>query len=646
MKYLIITLLLLLNIHVSQARNDDDTFFAASLIAPEFKENAHAVIRNANVDLSILSTSKIKYKKSMAVTILDAKGADYAKLYVQYNLLKKIDDISGNIYDASGKVIKEIRKKDALDMSTYGSGIFHSDSRVLKFNFDHYKYPFTVEYTIEATLNTTFFLPDWDVQPSKDCAVQYSSYTVTYPPEIPVRFKEYLMPSSLLKSDTKDKNGNIVLSWNLRKIPARYEQPFSKADNYESPTLLLCADKFNLLDHEGDMNSWKDLGAFIYKLNEGLDVLPEDKKAMVKSLTDGEASTYGKVQKLYKYMQETTRYVAIEYGINGWQTFDAMDVAKNGYGDCKGLTNYLKALLKEAGIKSYATSVYAGGQDYYKLDESFPSNVFNHIILCVPDKKDTIWVECTSSQLEAGYLGDFTEDRKVLLITENGGFICKTPSYDFNKSFISRKATLTLNPDESIQKVNINNHYSGPMQDELAYYAKTETENKLKEMVNSKFPFATYSVDNFKYTQVGDYHTPALNELVNVSVSGITTKTQKRTFLNLGWMNNPMTSITQSDKRTAPLVLSESFKITDSVIVNIPEGLAIESMPESINLSYDFGSYNTKFEKGSNQIVFIRSYIQNKGAFKVEDYDSYVKMYSAINAGKNNLNLVFLNNKP
>jgi hypothetical protein len=643
MKYLLFPLCLLLNVGYLHAKKEVELSYPVSAIAPELKGNAHAVIREENIELNVVSLNKVKYKKGIAITILDAKGKDYAKLVCGYNTLQEINSITGKLFDQDGKLIREMKEKDAIDVSTFGSSfIFHTDSRIKKFDFNYYNYPFTVLYTIEQTINTTFFLPDWNVQPAMDCSVEKASYSLTYPGNIPVRYKEYLMPSDLVRSEAKENDKNIFV-WNLKNIPAKYEQPMSKFENYEGPTLVLSASRFDLLKHTGNMDSWKELGLFMYTLNNGLDVLPDEKKAAVKSLTAGTSDTYEKVSKLYKYMQESTRYVAIEYGIAGWQTFDALDVAKNGYGDCKGLTNYLKALLKEAGIKSYATLVFAGSEDYFKLDESFPSNVFNHVILCVPDVKDTIWVECTSQQLAAGYLGDFTQDRKVLLITENGGVICQTPSYNLSKSFISRKATLSLSPASNAQRIDLENHYGGLMQDDLSFYTKTQPENKINELVSRKFPFASYSVDHYKYKQTGNYSLPELEETVRVSVSGLITKTQKRTFLSLGWMSNPMVNIDQAKARTVPLVLNKSFKIVDTVIVNLPEGIEIESMPDPVKLMFDFGSYNTTFERSNGQVIFIRNYIQNKGIFKTEDYYNYQKMYNAINEGKSNLNLVFLN---
>ena len=59
-------------------------------------------------------------------------------------------------------------------------------------------------------------------------------------------------------------------------------------------------------------------------------------------------------------MQSRTRYASIQLGIGGYKPAPAMEVSEKGYGDCKGLTNYMSALLKEAGITSYYTWVKSG----------------------------------------------------------------------------------------------------------------------------------------------------------------------------------------------------------------------------------------------------------------------------------------------
>ena len=77
------------------------------------------------------------------------------------------------------------------------------------------------------------------------------------------------------------------------------------------------------------------------------------------------------------------------------------------------------SILKEAGIVSYYAVVRAGKNANY-ITEDFPSQQFNHVILCVPVEKRFCLVECTSQTMPAGYLGDFTSDRYALLVDETG----------------------------------------------------------------------------------------------------------------------------------------------------------------------------------------------------------------------------------
>jgi hypothetical protein len=626
------------------AAKDEAKMYPASQIPEKLKANANAIIRYDKTEVKVLDFDKVAYKHKYAITILNEKGERYATFSEGYNFLTKINDIKGHLYDSSGKEIRSLKEKDVADASTFGhTYAFHDDSRIKHYDFNYSKYPYTVEYEVDKTIKTTFFLPDWEAQPDNNCAVEQSDFSLTYPAAIPVRYKDYQMPATVERSTSKDGDGNDILQWKLKNIYAYKEEPNSKTGNHTSPTIVLSPSQFELLKYKGNMQSWKDLGLFIYRLNEGRDVLPEDKKAVVKSLIANETDTYNKIQKLYAYMQQTTRYVANEYGIAGWQTFDAMNVANNGYGDCKGLTNYLKALLKEAGIKSYTTLVFAGEDDYYKLDENFPANNFNHVILCVPQATDTIWVECTSQLLPAGYVGSFTQGRKVLLTSEEGGFLCSTPSYDKTKNTIIRRSVMALDNNSRQQKIKVENRYSGLLQDEMEQRLKTLPENKIRDMVNSIFPFPSYNVTDYKYTYTGTHTLPAIREDAELVVSGITNGTQKRTFVNVGWMRNPMQEIFQTETRTLPFVLDMSFKIVDTVLVQLPAGVEIESIPEAVNLKYPFAEYRVSFEKKDNSLSMIRVYEQNQGVYSVADYENYQKVYKTINSAKNNLNVVLLN---
>ena len=70
----------------------------------------------------------------------------------------------------------------------------------------------------------------------------------------------------------------------------------------------------------------------------------------------------------------------------------------------------MKAALKAVGIKSYIALINAK-YNSEPVDPSFPENGFDHVILCIPQPKDSIWLECTSNTTDFGVLGSFTENR-------------------------------------------------------------------------------------------------------------------------------------------------------------------------------------------------------------------------------------------
>ena len=64
-------------------------------------------------------------------------------------------------------------------------------------------------------------------------------------------------------------------------------------------------------------------------------------------------------------------------------------------------------MLKAVGINSYYTLIRAG-EDETDIQVDFPSNQFNHVVLCVPHgQRHLLWLECTSQTVSLGLFGQF-----------------------------------------------------------------------------------------------------------------------------------------------------------------------------------------------------------------------------------------------
>ena len=137
----------------------------------------------------------------------------------------------------------------------------------------------------------------------------------------------------------------------------------------------------------------------------------------IQELVKNENSKIDKAKKIYQYVQDKVRYISVQVGIGGWKPFNASEVDKSSYGDCKALTNYTMSLLKAANIKSNYSLVYAGNSQR-NIEGDFTSIQGNHVILNIPqDTKEDIWLECTSQKMPFGFIGDFTDNRDVLVIS-------------------------------------------------------------------------------------------------------------------------------------------------------------------------------------------------------------------------------------
>jgi len=603
-------------------------------IPDSLKKNANVVKRIEEERFTLKSPGEAIYYGKYALTILNENGDKHASFQQYYDKFVEIKSIQGTLFDAAGNKIKELKNKDIQDYSGNDGGLVE-DNRVKHHSFYYKVYPYTIEYVFELKYNGTMFYPSWTPVEDEYFAVQQSKFMFECPLNYEFRFKAFHYTGQALEQ-TGDKKRFV---WEVKNIPAIVREPYSPSLRHLATSVMFGPSDFEMQSYKGNMKSWQDLGRFIYTLKQGRDELPPNIKQKVHEIADAIADPFEKIRLLYEYMQKNTRYVSIQLGIGGWQPFDAKYVATKGYGDCKALSNYMYSLLKEVGIKSYY-AVIGAGRAKPNLEAEFPASQFNHVILCaIPNENDSVWLECTSQTLPAGYLGDFTDDRYALLIGESGGKLVRTPKYGLKENLQQRTIKAKLDA-EGLLAADIKTIYSGIQQDNLHMLINNLSKDKVKEYLDEELDFATYTVNNFSYKE-NKKRIPEIEETLSVSADHYATISGKRLFIEPNIMTKSARRLRSDLERKYDIELDMEYHDSDKIEIEIPSGYKPESMPQDVIVESKFGKYRSAVKVDQNKIIYTRSLQQFSGHFSKTDYAEMVKFYEALYKADRN-KLVFI----
>jgi uncharacterized protein DUF3857 len=593
-------------------------------IPDSLKTHANAVIRYENTDIEILSSSKMIIKKEMVVTVLNEMGNSDGHIYLYYDDHQKIKSVNVKIYNAFGSEIKKIKRNDFKDVSAVSNGTLYSDDKVIYYEHIPISYPYTIKYEYEVSTSNTAFIPNWLPIKHYYASTEKSTFTLSYPEEITLNFKEKnLQGYNIENNSIKNK-----ISYTLTNAKAIAYETLSPIFYYYGPHVKFAANKFNLAGVEGQANNWEEFGKWMNdKLLTGRSELSEATKNEIKRLVNGIDDPVERARLVYDYMQDKTRYISIQIGIGGWKPMLAGEVEKLGYGDCKALTNYTYSLLKVADVNSYYTILYA--KERRNIDKDLASIQGNHAILMVPTKKDTIWLECTSQKVPFGYLGSFTDDRDVLIVTSEGGKIVRTKSYkdSENKQVISGEITLEENGSISA-KLNISS--SGIQYDDNYPIADMDTQERDKYY--KKFFDFINNVHLEKIKVESDEKNVLFLENIEFTADNYSVDSGDKILFRLNVINVNDNIPKRIRNRKLPLEIQYGFLDLDDVIINLPKNYQIDAMANTKELESKFGTYKIKIKKiNEHQIKYSRELLIKQGMYSVDDYDKYRKFRKKIN---------------
>ncbi|ALW83653.1 hypothetical protein AUC43_00145 [Hymenobacter sedentarius] len=572
--------------------------YAVADIPATLQEGAHAVLRADDEVVTVKSAGRLVHTVHRVITVLDPAGDDFGRQTVSYDALNSLSYLRGAVYDADGRLLHQLRAAEIHDQGMGDAGgSFMTDIRVRYADLRQPQTPYTVEFEYEIVSDNTLFYPDWQPQEEEGLAVQNATFRVTTPAALPLRYQERELPAGTAVAHTTASNQDIY-EWKLANLPAAEDEEAAPPLYCTTPRVVLAPSTFEVQGHKGTAASWQSFGQWNYELNAGRDVLPPATLAKVAALVKDAPDARTRAQRVYEMLQGSTRYISVQLGLGGWQTFPASSVASNGYGDCKALSNYTKALLAAAGVPAYVALVGAGAE-HPDLRADFPSSQFNHAIVCVPMTKagrpDTLWLECTSQTDAFGYMGSFTGNRHALLLTPQGGQLVATPRYGTAENRRERRIDLYLDAVGGAT-ATARTLRTGQEQDLYAQLLHELGPVEQKKYVTDRLKLPTFTLTKFNLAATAPGPTPGVVETLGLTLPGFAMPSGKRVFVTPNLLSRLPALPAQVGERQAAVWLPHASLQADTVRLHLPPGFRPETLPSPVQFSTAYGTYASQYQ--------------------------------------------------
>ena len=558
--------------------------YDAASIPDSLKKDVSLVKRYESTLFEVSDIDRTSTKIHRVYTILDKNGERALHFQEYSNSFRQLNDVEIKVYDENGKQTSRYKRKDLYTRAVMDGLI--DDYKGHFFIVPTTGYPVTVEYIYDIKSRGTLLYPKFEIVTPGE-SVEASGFTARVPKNLDLRYKEQnirLAPEVIESGEYKTYN------WAVKNIkPIEYEEG---SVSYESryPNVLLAPNKFKMDSYEGDMSTWEKFGLWETNMQKGLEALPEERKKFFTELVKDATTEREKVKTVYHYLQKNFRYVSIQMGIGGYKPFAADFTDKKKYGDCKGLSFYMHSVLNALGIKSHTALI---NSDYNKapVNPDFPVNDFNHMILCVPLQKDTVWLECTSNTSEFGVLGNSTENRNALLITEKGGVLVSTPKSKSSDNTFSAYSIVKMGEDGgAVCTTDI--RASGEYKQELSHFIDAKRDDQKLYLVRRwgfKHP------DDFSFQGKDSTNGFVANVVLSVEkVPEFTSGTKM--FLPIQIYTGLLTyKLPKSEKRRLDYYFENPFEDRDTTVFKLPANFTIDVLPQAKSFSCEYASFSSKY---------------------------------------------------
>ena len=544
-------------------------------VLPLSAQEPIAVLTTSSTCVTCTNATTMTCTEQRVWRINDERGKKYANTVIQLDDNTQLTSFSMTIYDGNGNKLRKI-KKDDLQKTEYSSHLA-SDAYYLYTDFTPPVYPVIVSMETEERFTGGFTsFPTFFPQQSREVEVKDSYYRLTIPASMTCRIAQ--KNTSLDVSQHTNEKGQKVYEVSATNIPAQRQESYTEKWSEQAPRIYFAPEHFEYLGTSGTLTTWQDYGKWQWSMIANQRSLPEAAKQRVHQLTDTCTTIRSKVS----------------------------------------LTNYMCALLEEAGVQAQYTIISTENQ--HVLPHFPAGNYFNHVICAVPQQSDTLWIECTNPTLPLGYVHEDIANHHAVMISPEGGTLVTLPNYSDSQNRQVSKADITLSADGSASISMRQRSYLKQYEDMLPVVHSNQQEQRNTLAHTLKIPgihIQKMTISDIK----DDYAIPFTDTEATMTADSYATGSLQRLFVPICPFHQGYTSLNSKEPRTNDITVDYGYHDTDTITITIPEGYTIEAMPSNTDIQSDFGTFTSTITLHDNVITVINQLLMRNGTYGKEKYD-------------------------
>ena len=601
--------------------------FLSTQLSFGIDKDSNVVITSAREDYSFNYNGEenaVKIKQHITTTYLCQSFRTSIPVVEFYDSKSSIDNVK--IYVDGSKAKNITPKYDYYSIDD----VFYSDAHVCYFKLPLEKKESTSEVFFEKTItdpryfNTIYF--------SEGYQVQDKEVVITVPKWMKVELKEMnFFGFDIKKSVTYDeKLAADVITYSIKNVAARANETHSPGPSYTEPHLLVLCKYADTPD--GKLIFFNTLGdqyAWYHSLTKEQGDNQQIIKAKALEIAGGITNDLDRIKKIFYWMHDNIRYIAFEDGIAGFKPEKADEVLRKKYGDCKGMANLTKELLKALGFDARLCWI---GTNHIAYDYSVPSiAVANHMICALLYQDKTYFLDATENYIGFNEYAERIQGRQVLIEDGDKYIYGKIPLTSYQQNADAEKCIFIIN-GTSIEGT-VSRNWEGEAKENIF----TQLSAIKRERSNEAFirylsdDNKDYVTSNFINSDLSDYDKP-LHVQYTLKHANAVTSFGNELYVDIDYRKTLGKFMFNANERSSDYWFGYKINTQLEVQLTIPPDYTVTSMPPDLAVKNNDYEFVATLTKQPGKLVYTKSIIIKNPYLKKSKFEQWNRDIEKLNA--------------